>query len=88
MYTETIYQNETILGKGNIDLPVTLSLTSTNASRDIQLSSDGGVTYYTYLAAAVSEPDVLISTVNHPFTHIKVIAEAGDSFSIDNMNSY
>jgi len=60
------------------DIPLTVTLKSSEAGRKIELSTDGGIEYFipTYDVTSVT---MLVVSVDSPITHIKVTGAISDT---------
>lgn len=72
--TETVDMNKS-------PIPCTITLKSSNASRAIQLSTDGGTEFFTPVYDTTSAT-MLVVTINTPISNVKFTGQAADSWSI------
>jgi hypothetical protein len=59
------------------DIPLTITLKSSNGSRKIEISTDGGVEYFIPVYDATSAT-MLVVSIATPITHIKVTGAIAD----------
>lgn len=64
----------------NYTFPATMTLTSSAGGRLIELSSDGGLNYFTPTYDATTTPMINVS-VNSPISHARFTGQAGDVWS-------
>ena len=62
-------------------LPCTVTLKSADAGRLIQLSTDGGVEYYTPTLTA-SSATMHVLAITYPVSHVRVTGAANDTCSV------
>ena len=65
----------------NMQLPGSITLKSADATRLIELSTDGGVEYFTP-AVDVQSATMQIVVVNAPITHFRVTGAAADTYMV------
>ena len=61
--------------------PITAQLTSTNGSRAIAFSTDGGVKFFTP-AYAVTDTDYIIAVASAPISHVKFTGAIADTWRV------
>lgn len=61
--------------------PCTVSLDSTNGSRAIQVSTDGGINFFTPVYS-VNIPSMLNVTITAPVTTVLFTGQAGDTWTV------
>jgi hypothetical protein len=66
-----------IEGQGNFILPFTITLKSSDVTRKIELSTDGGTEYFLPIID-ITTATSLIVTIQSPITHVKVTGVVGD----------
>ncbi len=76
----------TTQGMGGITLPVTLSLKSSSATRKLEISTNGGLSYSPAPISSFDE-DTLVSTIYTPITNFRATGEANDVLSAVNDSS-
>lgn len=62
-------------------LPCTVTLKSADVGRKIEVSSDGGVEYYTPTVTA-SSATMQVLNVTAPVSHVRITGAANDTWSI------
>lgn len=62
-------------------LPCAVTLASAAGGRLIELSSDGGVNYYTPALSVSTVPMALLNVVN-PVSHVRITGATNDTWSI------
>lgn len=65
----------------NMQIPGSITLKSSDAGRLIELSTDGGVEYFTP-AVDVQSATMQILVVNAPITHIRLTGAANDIYLV------
>lgn len=73
---------QVILPMNNAPLPCTVTLKSSAAGRKIELSTDGGVEYFTPTVDVGSSATMQIVTVTAPISHVKFTGIAGDAYRV------
>lgn len=68
-------------GIGGLSLPLTATLVSTAVGRLIELSADGGTTYFTP-TLEIDVTALAICTISNPITNIRVTGDIGDTFTL------
>jgi len=63
------------------NMPCTITLNTTYASKLIELSTDGGILYFTP-AYNTSHASQLIVAISSPVSHVRFTGTAGDAWSI------
>ena len=81
LYKQTLTANTYVSKMGALAIPVSFSLNSSDPSRAIDLSVDGGLTYFTPVYDTVTA-SLLVVVVNAPITHIRATGAIGDVFNI------
>ncbi len=76
-------QTTTIFGTGevNLQLPSTITLKSSDASRSIQIATDNGVEFFSP-PVDTTTATMLVVTIAAPITNIKVIGAIGDTLVV------
>jgi hypothetical protein len=75
--SETLTSTTLIDGDGGRGLPLTVTLTSTDGSRAIQLSSDNGLSYWNPVLWNTSTGSIS-AVIQYPYTNIKLTGAIGD----------
>ncbi len=82
MRTEILTGTTLVLGDGGLHYPMTITLKSSDSTRKIELSSDGGTEYF-QPAVDVTSTTMLVLTVASPISRIKVTGVANDTVIIE-----
>ncbi len=70
-----------VVGIGNAECPLSITLKSADAGRKIELSTDGGTEYFNP-AVSVTSATMLILYVNNPITHVRFTGVATNKYLI------
>lgn len=70
-----------VVPMGGMPLPATVTLNTTYASKLIEISTDGGILYFTP-TYATSDANQLVVTVTAPISHVRLTGTAGDLWSV------
>jgi len=78
--TFTLVGTTSTQGMGGINIPVTLTLTSTAVGRSIELSTNNGVSWYPAPLDS-STPEALVATVYTAITNFRATGDIGDTLT-------
>lgn len=70
-------------GMGGFTIPLTVTLTSSDVTRNIQVSTDGGLTYIDH-PISLTSTTAIVANISTYITNVKVTGAPGDSLSMLN----
>lgn len=82
MLTETLTGTTLTVGDGGLKYPMTITFRSAEATRKIELSTDGGIEFFQPILD-VSTSTMQVVVVNAPLSRVKVTGAIGDTLHIE-----
>ena len=79
--THTLTSSGLTIGSGNMRLPTTVTFKSANAAKTMQISTDGGVEYFTP-SFETETATMIVLVLNATVTNIQVTGDIGDALII------